>query len=237
MNAPLPGLSLSQTLPGGSLLSCWHSGPGSAGQAPLGLGWPGPPGPPPAHPHTWGRSPRAAWVTSAAVRRRPDGHGWLDRQSVRPKIAHVWAAAAGEGQGGGPARGFRLHYGIFPLGRSCVSGAQGRVGVPSQVSFWALGAVTKPALPVGVGGQACLRGTRGQLSGPCLGGLASQPRAAWEGSRPCRLPENALSPAPTISLLFLWSSFQAKVWGCSLPDSALQLPAGSQAQSCGLGAA
>lgn len=87
------------------------------------------------------------------------------------------------------------------LGERC----PGLVGVPSQVSFWALGAVTKPALLVGAGGQACLRGTRGQLSGPCLGGLASQPRAAWEGSRPCRLPENALGPAPTISLPFCFS--------------------------------
>lgn len=45
----------------------------------------------------------------------------LDRQSVRPKIARVWAAAAGEGRKGpgeGPARGFRLHGGIFPLGHS-----------------------------------------------------------------------------------------------------------------------
>lgn len=81
------------------------------------------------------------------------GTACLDRQRVRPKIARVWAAAAGEGQGEGPARGFRLHYGIFPLGRSCVNGAQGRVGVPSQASFWALGAVTKPALPVGAGAR------------------------------------------------------------------------------------
>lgn len=162
----------------------------------------------------------------------------LDRQSVRPKIAHVWAAAAGEGQGEGPACGFRLHYGIFPLGRSYVNGAQGRVGVPSQVSFCALGAVTKPALPVGAGGQACLRGTRGQLSGPCLGGLASQPRAAWEGSRPCRLPENALGPAPTISLPFCFSGPPSRPkCGAAPYPTALQLPVGSPAQRFGLEAA
>lgn len=228
MNAPFPGPPSVPDTPWGlpakllalRLLQCWARCPWT------GLGWSGPPGPPLAHsqtPTSGARAPVQPGLTSATSKKGLDGHCLFGQAERRPKVVCVGCRAS---------CGCRLHCGIFPPGHC-------RVGWefhPSRLSGH-LALVTKPALPVGAGNQACLRGTRGQLLGPCREPWPASPKLPGKaaGHAGCLRATSAPLPPPfpSVSLVLL----PGQSVGLLPAGSALQLPEGSQPQRWGLGAA